>query len=396
MFPEQIVGGYMPEDLVQWRGFVDGQWYELERFARETAGLELVSILGAALWMEGLRYNCAVVVAAGEIIGVVPKQKLPMYSIFYEGRTTSAGLPLETGEINGVPFGDLIFRFDFGTIATEVCEDLWSPDGPMKRRAFAGAELVCNISASPYRIGVNETRRELISTRAGDCQCTVAYVNLFGSNDGLIFDGGGFVNQNGKSMLVADRFRRGFSTQVVDLDRTMRLRAENTTWRIDREQFVGAFDLPEVVDVPASLVDTSSGRATLAYPAPTSRIIFPPGRQCRNLAPYGAVRGSPRRPGDRRGGLLRKECDLPGHRCVAQWRTGFAADAADRAPVCEASATGQSRLTSARLLPTIALFVGRDPAWGGDDLPRFGCAARNHFDRRRLRPGARRGGGVFG
>lgn len=276
LFPEQIVGGYMPEDLIQWRGFVDGQWAELERFAAATADLEMVSVLGAALLMDGLRYNCAVVVAGGEILGVVPKQKLPTYSIFYEIRTTSRGLPLETGQINGVPFGDLIFQFDFGTIAVEVCEDLWSADGPMKRRCYAGAELVCNVSASPFRIGIQETRRELIATRAGDHQATIAYVNLYGSNDGLIFDGGGFVNQNGKSMLNAERFRPGFSTQVVDLDRTMRLRAENTTWRMDREDYLVDNGLPEIVYVPASVVDTTTGRANLTYPTPVSGSFFLP------------------------------------------------------------------------------------------------------------------------
>ena len=59
-----------------------------------------------------------------------------------------------TDEHRGVPFGDFLFRFDFGTLAVEVCEDIWSPDGPMKRRTYAGAELVANISASVYRVGI--------------------------------------------------------------------------------------------------------------------------------------------------------------------------------------------------------------------------------------------------
>ncbi|MWK81592.1 nitrilase-related carbon-nitrogen hydrolase, partial [Escherichia coli] len=126
-------------------------------------------------------------------------------------------------EHRGVPFGDLVLEFDFGILGVEVCEDLWSAEGPMRRRTYAGAELICNISASPFRVGVLQTRRELISTRAADNQCTLAYTNLIGSNDGLIFDGGGWVNQNGKTMLEAPRFERGFATAVVDLDRTLRL-----------------------------------------------------------------------------------------------------------------------------------------------------------------------------
>jgi NAD+ synthase (glutamine-hydrolysing) len=276
LFPEQMIGGYAPEDLIQWRGFVDGQWAELQRFASETADLAMVSVIGAALWMQGLRYNCAAVVAGGEIIGVVPKQKLPTYNIFYEGRTISRGLPLETGEISDVPFGDLIFGFDFGVMAVEICEDIWSPDGPMKRRCYAGAELVCNISASPFRIGVHDTRRELIATRAADNQCTIAYVNMVGANDGLIFDGGGYVNQNGKSFTDGRRFERGYTTQVVDLDRSMRLRAETTTWRDDREQYLLDFGLPDLVEAPESLVSTAESRARLLYPVPASGSFFLP------------------------------------------------------------------------------------------------------------------------
>jgi NAD+ synthase (glutamine-hydrolysing) len=277
LFPEQVIGGYTPEDLVQWRGFVEGQWHELQRFAVETAALPMVSVIGAALAHQGLRYNCAVVVAGGHILGVVPKQKLPTYNIFYEGRTISRGLPLEIGEINGVPFGDLIFRFDFGSVSVEVCEDLWSPDGPIKRRCYAGAELVCNISGSPYRIGVHETRKELIATRASDNQCTVAYVNMVGANDGLIFDGGGYVNQNGKWMSEGRRFERGYTTQVVDLDRTLRLRAEASTWRDDRELYMMDYDLPETVEVPEEVVSTAESRTRLRYPVPASRSFFLPG-----------------------------------------------------------------------------------------------------------------------
>ena len=73
----------------------------------------------------------------------------------------------------------------------------------MRRRSFAGAELVVNLSASPFRVGIAETRREMIATRAADCQATLAYVNLFGANDGLVFDGGGIVAQNGRVLLDA-------------------------------------------------------------------------------------------------------------------------------------------------------------------------------------------------
>ena len=276
LFPEQAVGGYPPEDLVQWHGFVDRQWCELGRFASETADLPMVSVIGVVVEHQGLRYNCAAVVAGGQIIGLVPKEKLPTYSIFYEGRTMASGGPLLQERCHGVPFGDLVFAFDFGTLAVEVCEDLWSPDGPMRRRAYAGAELVANISASPYRVGVVQTRRELISTRASDNQCTVAYTNLLGANDGLIFDGGSWINQNGKMMLEGARYVDGFSAGVVDLERTLRLRAENTTWRIDRDAYLQTNPLPATITVGADEFSTEAARQDLTYPVPEHRSFFLP------------------------------------------------------------------------------------------------------------------------
>jgi NAD+ synthase (glutamine-hydrolysing) len=277
MFPEQVIGGYPPEDLIQWQGFVDNQWHELERFAAATADYPVVFVLGVAVAHEGLRYNCAAVVSGGQIDGLVPKEKLPTYSIYYEGRTVAHGSANLQAEHRGVPFGDFIFQYDFGVIAVEVCEDIWSPDGPMKRRTYAGAELVCNISASVYRIGIPATRRELIATRAADHQCAIAYVNMIGANDGLIFDGGGFVNQNGKKMYEAPRYAEGFTTAVIDLDRTLRLRSENTTWRVDREAFAGANDLPVTIEIPSETFNTLEKRQQLSYPVPAHRSFFLPG-----------------------------------------------------------------------------------------------------------------------
>ena len=271
VFPEQLVGGYPQEDLVQWQRFVDRQWVELERFAKETASLALVSCIGVTVSQHGLRYNCAAVVAGGEIHGLVPKEKLPTYNIFYEGRTFARGAAGMKELHRGVPLGDFVFEFDFGTLAVEVCEDIWSADGPMRRRAYSGAELICNLSASPFRVGVDGTRKELVSTRASDHQCTIAYVNQVGAQDGLIFDGGGFVNQNGRMALHMKRFTQTWDSAVVDLERTLRLRTENTTWRDDRKHWA-AREAP----VPVIKVDFTTKRDGLTSPVPPGRNFFLP------------------------------------------------------------------------------------------------------------------------
>lgn len=276
VFPEQAIGGYQPEDLVQWQGFVERQWEALVSVAARTAELPMALVVGVVIDHQGLHYNCAAVIAGGAIRALAPKEKLPTYNIFYEQRTMQRGVALAVDEHRGVPFGDLVLAFDFGTIGVEVCEDLWSAEGPMRRRTYAGAELICNVSASPFRVGVLQTRRELISTRAADNQCALAYANLIGSNDGLIFDGGGWVNQNGKIMLEAPRFESGFSVTVIDLDRTLRLRSENTTWRNDQLDYLERFDLPDTLEIPAEEFSTARQRATLTYPIPAQKSFFLP------------------------------------------------------------------------------------------------------------------------
>jgi NAD+ synthase (glutamine-hydrolysing) len=270
VFPEQVAGGYAAEDLVQWRGFVATQRRELERFAKATADLETAFALGATVGVGGDLFNAAALVHAGRIVAFVPKEKLPTYNIFYEARVFSRGVPFMALDADGVPLGDFLFGFDFGCVALEVCEDIWSPDGPMRRRAYSGAEVVCNLSASPYRAGVTGTRREMIATRASDNQVTIAYANLVGGNDGLVFDGGGYVSQNGRPMLDAPRFREGFATAVVDLDRTTRCRREASTWRGDLETF-----RREGRAVPTLRVEGKTrARAHLAYPAPPRGTSF--------------------------------------------------------------------------------------------------------------------------
>ncbi len=270
VFPEQVVGGYAPEDLVQWRGFVDTQRAELARFAAETAKTTTVFVLGLAVGVGGDLFNVAAVVHGGRILGFVPKEKLPTYNVFYEARTFSRGAPGLDLDAAGVRLGDFTFTFDFGVLAVEVCEDIWSPDGPMRRRSYSGAEIVANLSASPFRTGVVSTRREMIATRAADNQSTVVYANLVGGNDGLVFDGGGLVNQNGRPMLEAERFREGWSAAVVDLDRTSRCRREATTWRSDLEAFRSVSRaVPSITGA-----GPTAKRTGLRYPAPSPRTTY--------------------------------------------------------------------------------------------------------------------------
>ena len=274
-FSEQVLSGYPCEDLIQWDGYVERQWRELLRFARTTGDLPYptVFVVGLTVNDGGFLYNAAAVVSSGAVRGVVPKEHLPTYGVFYERRTFSRGIPRKVVEMQGVPFGDLIFRFPFGALAVEICEDLWVPDGPMLRRSASGAELVLNISASPWRGGVVETRREMIATRAADNQVTLVYVNQFGGQDSLVFDGGGYVNQNGRLLLEADRWREGWNSMVIDLERTAHLRSENTTWRSNAEVYLRNNAPVEVITVPAG---AGVNESQYLYPTPAGKSFFVP------------------------------------------------------------------------------------------------------------------------
>jgi NAD+ synthase (glutamine-hydrolysing) len=170
------------------------------------------------------------------------------------------GLKLDAG---GVPFGDYQFKFDFGDVAVEVCEDAWSPDGPMRRRCYSGSEIVVNVSTSPYRMGVDSTRREMLATRAADNQALLLYANAVGGQDGLIYDGGGSSSRTAACVRGA-ALRRGL---VVDGRRS---RSHRAAAHGKHHVAIGLRSVPlERQIVPIIRVDgPTADFSSLAYPAP--------------------------------------------------------------------------------------------------------------------------------
>jgi NAD+ synthase (glutamine-hydrolysing) len=235
VFQECVFGGYPAEDLILHEEFMASQLKELMRFAEVTRTYDTAFVLGINVRAsESMPYNAAVVVHGGKILGIVPKEHLPSYGVFDERRVFTAGVPGLYREVligdHKVPFGDLVFEFPFGTLATYVCEDTWQPGLPR-----AVCEIVVVPNASPARSGVVATREEMLSTRSADNECVIAAAYQVGGNDSLVFDGGGFVFQNGQLIDKAELFHEGFSVIDVDLSRTRRMRNQNTTWRARQE-----------------------------------------------------------------------------------------------------------------------------------------------------------------
>ncbi len=206
VFSEMVIAGYPTEDLVFWPDFVEQQWNALLRIADATRDSEMYIAVGLAIAHDEKIFNCAALLRAGKILGIVPKQELPTYVIFYEARTFTPGVRGEISEYRGIPFGDLLFDTPFGRLALEVCEDLWIDCGPLMSRVERGATLSINLSASPWRLGIVQSRRELLCQRSKAAGIPLVYVNQVGGNDSLVFDGSSLIASGGTIILESERW----------------------------------------------------------------------------------------------------------------------------------------------------------------------------------------------
>ena len=202
LFPELAVTGYPPEDLLLRPGFIRAAEESLHRIAREVRGI--TALIGAPLYDRDL-YNACAVCAGGEVKAVYRKRFLPNYGVFDEVRYFAPGRDL------------ILLEHGKTLVAPTVCEDLWQPGPPATDLALAGAELIVNVSASPYHLGKEREREEMLITRARDNSCFVALCNAVGAQDELVFDGHSVViDDEGEVLARAPGFEEALL--VIDLD----------------------------------------------------------------------------------------------------------------------------------------------------------------------------------
>jgi len=232
VLPELAISGYSLGDRIWWPDVARRSWDALEALAKECSGIDV--FVGLPVRKDAMVYNAMALIHGGQVRGMILKKFLPTYSIFYEGRNWAPWVGGVT-EINGVPAGDLVFRLPYGMASGEICEDLWSANSPAQARAMAGAEIICNSSASPFTPGKNEQRRRLVRNAAENLACVYAYANLLGCDSSrLVFDGGGFVASPDRLVVEGPALSKATWTLadgIVDLDAVDRARAENSTWR---------------------------------------------------------------------------------------------------------------------------------------------------------------------
>jgi NAD+ synthase (glutamine-hydrolysing) len=202
VLPELAVTGYPPEDLLLRPGFVRAARASLDRIAAETR--EILALVGVPLF-DGDLFNACAICADGALRGIYRKRFLPNYGVFDEDRYFAPGRDLVIVEAAGARIG------------VTICEDMWQPGPPATELALAGAELLVNLSASPFHVGREREREAMFRQRALDNVCFVAFCNTVGGQDELIFDGHSLVlDDEGQVLARAPGFEE--CLVVVDLD----------------------------------------------------------------------------------------------------------------------------------------------------------------------------------
>ena len=201
-FPEMVVTGYPAEDLLFRTAFLRDNMKAMQAAVAESHGL--TAVIGYADFSDDHVYNAAAIGSHGRLADVYRKQHLPTYGVFDEDRYFRPGSRFPVYEIGGVHVG------------VNICEDIWLSDGPTARQSQAGAEVIINISASPYHMDKQREREDVVRSAARDNGVFVAYVNAVGGQDELVFDGASVVFDPSGGLVARSReFEEDFL--VVDL-----------------------------------------------------------------------------------------------------------------------------------------------------------------------------------
>ena len=217
LFPELVLSGYPPEDLLLKEHFLQAAQATLEDLARDTHGI--VALVGYPERADDV-YNALAVLADGAVQAVYRKTRLPNYGVFDEQRYFQAG--------------DDAVVLDLGSarIGLTVCEDIWTPGHPAAEAALAGATLIVNASASPYFAGKGQQREAMLVQRARDNLCAIAFCNCVGGQDELVFDGHSVViDHEGTVLARAPQFEESLTLCTVDLQAAATARLRDTRLR---------------------------------------------------------------------------------------------------------------------------------------------------------------------
>jgi NAD+ synthase (glutamine-hydrolysing) len=217
LFPELVLTGYPPEDLLLKEHFLQAAQQALADVAKEASGI--VAMVGYPERVDDV-YNALAVLEHGEIRGVYRKTMLPNYGVFDEQRYFQSG--------------DDAMVIDLGTarIGLTICEDIWTPGHPAAEEALAGATLIVNASASPYFAGKGRQREQMLIQRARDNLSAIAFCNCVGGQDELVFDGHSeVIDHEGTVIARAPQFAEQLTLCTIDLQAAATARLRDTRLR---------------------------------------------------------------------------------------------------------------------------------------------------------------------
>jgi NAD+ synthase (glutamine-hydrolysing) len=219
VFPELAIPGYPPEDLLFRASFVRAAAAALEKVVEACGD---ITVVVGTIHDDGMLRNAAAVIHDARLIGLEYKQRLPNYGVFDENRYFVPGTTVRVYQRGGVSFG------------VTICEDMWYPNGPYCDQVTGGgASLLINLSASPYHLLKGRQRERMLGTRASDTASYVAYCNLVGGQDELVFDGQSVVlDPSGLPIARAKQFEEDLLLCDVDLESLRQFR--QTTPNIGR------------------------------------------------------------------------------------------------------------------------------------------------------------------
>ncbi len=222
-FPELALTGYPPEDLLFKPHFVARNKQVLNELARYVSK-SLVAVVGFVDQDSDI-YNAAAILHNGKVVAIYHKNYLPNYGVFDEFRYFQRGDRALVVMLNDIRVG------------ITICEDIWYPGGPARLEALVcDAQVLVNISSSPYHSGKLSWRERMLSVRANDNIAAVAYVNLVGGQDELVFDGASLiVNEQGEVVARAKQFEEDFLIADLDLNNIERSRLRDPRRRQDKK-----------------------------------------------------------------------------------------------------------------------------------------------------------------
>ena len=255
-FPELAVTGYPPEDLLFKPQFIQANIAKMREVAEASKGTTVVVGFVDA---DSDIHNAAAVAHDGELVGVYHKMYLPNYGVFDEERYFKAGSECPVYVIGGTPVG------------VNVCEDIWHAIGPTEVQRGAGAEVIMNINGSPFHAGKADFRRKMLATRAANNEMFVAYVNMVGGQDELVFDGASMVlDPTGEVVAQGSQFEEELIFADLDVEAVFQSRLRDSRPRKENAALledVGPSRLVAVSDYSSNSRPALPKRVPVSYDA---------------------------------------------------------------------------------------------------------------------------------